>query len=122
MNRRKRRKAMKLGQVITTSLGRGKLGGEPKYVECYACGGEAKEWPWQTGAAYGFVMIEGIEAEGIIRMLCEACHGRPDISDIIFRKITGASDCAIQQGGEATPEQVQEIAETIAEQDGRTKH
>jgi hypothetical protein len=114
MNRHKRRraKALKVGSVVNIHWGRCLMAGEAE-VTCFACGGEAKDWPWLGGPAllgYGLAEIHSGEATMQVP-ICEACFSSPDGNDAVARKVFGAPDMQITDGGYASPEEVAALAE-----------
>jgi hypothetical protein len=123
MNRHERRAArrrkVKVGDLLDISLGRCLMekGNDP-VPQCFVCGGAAATWPWPNGPeklGYGWISVNGSD----IRLICEACFND---ENGIARKLLGAPDMVITDGGVASPEQVREIADAMRERDDSNVH
>lgn len=104
MNRRERRAAAKKGDVITIGYGRIQERDQTYQmpVECYLCG--------TTHKAANIARIE--DKRSITHVpLCEACLASDGLGDAVFRKWCDAPDVVIHEGGEATIEQVNALAD-----------
>jgi hypothetical protein len=109
-------------RIVNISFGRGGLFEGVEEV-CFACGRPAPAWPWSDGKmAHGVVYVQG---PGVHRqeLICEGCFADGDTAGtMIMRKIYGAPNMAVRKGGEATPEQIQDIADALAEAEGKQKN
>jgi hypothetical protein len=123
MNRHERRAARrrkaKVGGLLEISLGRCLMekGNDP-VLQCFVCGGAAATWPWPDGPeklAYGWISINGSD----IRLICEACFNDPDT---IGPKLWGAPDMVVEDGGEASLEEIREIAVAMRERNDSNVH
>ena len=70
---------------------------------------------------YGIAEIQDDGQVGQV-ILCEACFNSSNVTDAIARKVLGAPDMKISEGGEATQEQVREIAAALSEGQDATAH
>jgi hypothetical protein len=92
--------------------------GNDSVLQCFVCNGAAATWPWPDGPeqlAYGCISVNGSD----IRPICEACFNDPDT---IGPKLLGAPDMVVKDGGEASPEEIREIAVAIRERDDSNVH
>jgi hypothetical protein len=117
MNRRERRRAAKLGDIVETKFGRVvfdiKPGEDTSRDVCFMCGKPATAWagPGPRGMAHGFVVINGQFA-----LLCEECFNTEKIGDAIVRKYLNAPDMKISEGGTYDDvDEIREIADAIKE-------
>ena len=109
MNRSERRAAAKKGDVIYASYGH-LLEHDQNYglpVECYVCGA--------VHNGRGICRIEHKRSTTDVP-LCEACLAH--WGDDVVRKFLNAPDLAVIEGGEATPEQIN----ALADQQNPTEH
>ena len=130
MNRHERRvakaKARKvpLGHIINARIGRCLMAGEAR-LKYYACGKEAKEWPWHGSHAlmgYGIAEIEE-SGQAVIRVpLCETCFNTEDIEQHLVRRVLQAPDMEFKDGGEASVEHILEISAALSEKEDATQH
>jgi hypothetical protein len=54
--------------------------------------------------------------------VCEACFTSDDTPNVIARKVMGVIDLKISEGGEASREQVRNIAAALSERQDATEH
>jgi hypothetical protein len=133
MNRhdRRRARALKVGEMVSIDWGRC-LSGDESEVTCFACGGEAEDWPWPEGLAlfglpegsvllgYGIALINR-RGKTMPVPICETCFGDDTTSGhAIMREICG--DMEFVDGGVATPEQVAKIANALTEKQSAVEH
>src|SRR5262249_40666138 len=109
MNRRERRRAAKLGDIVEIKLGRVvfdiKPGDDVSRDICFVCGKPATAWSRPGGGtAHGFASVNGQ-----IVLLCEDCFNTEEkTSGAIVRKYWNAPDLKISEG--ATPRRWAAIA------------
>ena len=110
MNRRERRRAAKLGDIVEIKLGRVvfdiKPGDDVSRDICFVCGKPATAWSRPGGGtAHGFASVNGQ-----IVLLCEDCFNTEEkTSGAIIRKYWNAPDMKISEGG--TYDDIDEIRE-----------
>jgi hypothetical protein len=122
MNRYERRAArsrkVKVGDIIL-EIRRGRClmtQGNDAVLQCFVCHGPATTWPDNDGTLrWGCISVNGDD----IRPLCEACFND---ENGIARKLLGAPDMVITDGGVASPEEVREIADAMRERDDSSVH
>jgi hypothetical protein len=122
MNRQRRaarRRKAKVGYLLEISCWRCLMEkGNDSVPQCSVCGEPAAPWPWPNGPeklAYGCISINGSDP----RLICEACFNDPDT---IGPKLLGALGMVVEDGGEASPEEIREIADAMLERDHSTVH
>jgi len=128
MNRRERRRAAKLGDIVEIKFGRVvfdiKPGEDTSRDVCFVCGKPATAWlvpeagagPIPEGSmAHGFASINGQ-----IVLLCEECFNTEKISNAIMRKYLNAPNMEISEGGTyENIDEIREIADAIKERDDK---
>jgi hypothetical protein len=98
---------------------------DPTVVDqCFLCGGPAKAWPWLDGPEGAPAMTHSFARinNEITLPLCEACFNSKERGNQVARKVMRSPDMVIQEGGEASPEHVREIADTLKERERSSKH
>jgi hypothetical protein len=106
MNRHNRRKFKKsrVGDLVLIDYGqllpRNQNHRQP--INCYVCGA--------THQALGFARIEFRQSTTAVP-LCSPCLASGERSDAVVRKFLNAPELRIDEGGEATTEQVMAVAE-----------
>src|SRR5215831_17993493 len=105
MNRRERRRAAKLGDIVECKLGRVvfdiKPGDDVSGDICFVCDKPAIAWPWPQapgGTAHGFTEINDDGRMQVV-LLCETCFNTEKIEAAIIRKYWNAPDLKIDEGG-----------------------
>jgi len=99
MNRRERRRAAKLGDIVEIKFGRIVSGIKPgediSRDVCFVCEKPATAWPWpeRSCMAHGFAYVNGQ-----IVLLCEDCFNTEEISNAIARKYWNAPNIEISKG------------------------
>jgi len=121
MNRRERRRAAKLGDIVEIKFGRVvfdiKPGEDTSRDVCFVCGKPTTAWPDPRlgRMAHGFASIN----EQIV-LLCEACFNTEKISNAIMRKYLNAPDMKISEGGTYKDiDELRGIADAIKERDDK---
>jgi len=122
MNRRERRRAAKLGDIVEIKFGRIVSGIKPgediSRDVCFVCEKPATAWPWpeRSCMAHGFAYVNGQ-----IVLLCEDCFNTEEISNAIARKYWNAPNMKISEGGtyEDIDDEIREIADAIKERDDK---
>jgi hypothetical protein len=113
MNRRERRRRVKLGDIVEIKLGRVmfdiKPGEDCSRDVCYVCGKPATAWPYpqQGGMAHGLA-----EINGQIVLLCEGCFNTEEkTGSAIIRKYWNSPDLEVSEGGGTYEEVINAIKE-----------
>jgi len=122
MNRRERRRAAKLGDIVEIKLGRVvfdiKPGDDVSRDICFVCGKPATAWARgpEGHMAHGFASINGQN-----ELLCEDCFNtEKKTSGAIVRKYWNAPDLKISEGGTyGDIDEICEIADAIKERDDK---
>jgi len=122
MNRHKRRRAAKLGDIVKIKLGRVefdiKPGDDVSRDICFVCRKPATAWPYprKGGLAHGLADINGS-----IVLLCEDCFTAEEQgSGALIRKYWNAPDLKILEGGTYEEiDEIREIADAIKERDDK---
>ena len=122
MNRRERRRAAKLGDIVEIKLGRVvfdiKPGEDTSRDICYVCGKPATAWWWAENGrmAHGFASINGSFV-----LLCEGCFNAEEKTNgTIARKYLNTPNMKISEGGTYEDiDEIREIAEAIKERDDK---
>jgi hypothetical protein len=117
MNRRERRRAAKVGDVVDVRIGVRQTKGNETLV-CYACDRPAEVLrDADDSSVYGFAIING----GKPVPLCVACLSSNNANGVV-RKFLNAPDLKISDGGKKTTEQVCQIADALAESTDSAHH
>jgi hypothetical protein len=119
MNRRAKRRAAKVGDVLNVNFAR-YVTTATSVLTCYACNKPAPPWPWPDGPAelgYGMAIIDGH-----LRVpLCQHCYETD--SNEVARRYWRSPDLKVHEGGEINSlDALQEMADVLAEKDKSTEH
>jgi hypothetical protein len=123
MNRRERRKAAKIGDMVEIRIKIGRVvfdikpGADTSKDICYVCGKPATAWPYpeRGGTAHGCADVNGQDV-----LLCEACFNTDDVDKFILRKYWNAPNLVIEE--DETYESVEQLRRDIADAGRGTKH
>jgi hypothetical protein len=129
MNRRERRRAAKLGDIVEIKFGRVvfdiKPGEDTSHDVCFVCGKPGTAWlvpeggfgpiP-EGGTAHGFASVNGQFV-----LLCEDCFNTEEKTNgAIARKYWNAPNMEISEGGTYDDiDEIREIADAIKERDDK---